>query len=341
MSATLSRRQRFRLTIASTIVAIGVGALLVVQPQIADYQAKLMELEQVRSALPEERIFNPSYPVLAARLELLKTELAAMRRSFPVAENVSSLLLELENLASKEVAISHFYPTKLAPLKLPQKQQKSGISVSEQQIELDCDGPFPALHQLLARFEDNSYPLGVHAIQMERAPKPGGPEPLGAPVLGARLADPLRLKIKMSAYLLDKPLADIPLFGDGLVQEMASAQSRMGVADPFVDLVPDVLPMASSASLPPLTRLPRTVQPPALPPMPVRKPAPGLEGWRLEGILYGPGDVAIVRKEGRPSITVRVGDALDGWRITQIKPTSVLFAKGARRDRLSLPDGLL
>ncbi|HEY9856133.1 MAG TPA: hypothetical protein V6D05_10370 [Stenomitos sp.] len=340
MSAPLSRRQRYRLTIAATVAAIGVSAFLFVQPQIADYQAKLVELEQARSALPAERVFNPSYAALSAKLELLKTQLATMRRSFPVAENVSAFLLELESLASNQVAISHFYPTKLAPLKLPTKQRKSGISVSEQQIELDADGPFPALHQLLAKFEDNAYPLGVHSIQMERAPREVAVVAGGGPLTGAPPAERLRLKIKMSAYLLDKPLPDTPLFGDGLAQQMASDQTTMGVADPFVSLVPDLPPIAATASLPPIASVPPAA-PPSVPSPPVRKPVSGLEGWRLEGILYGPGDMAIVRKEGRLSMTVRVGDELDGWRITQIKPTTVLLAKGTQRERLSLPDGLL
>lgn len=344
MSAPLSRRQRYRLTIASTTLAIGLSGLLLVQPQVGEYQSKRAELDQARAAMPAERVFNPSYPALEAKLELLKTELAAMRRSFPVAENVSALLLELEALASNQVAISHFYPTRLAPLKLPQKQQKSGISVSEQQIELDADGPFSALHQLLAKFEDNTYPLGVHAIQMERAAKAEGIQ-AGGPLAPVKPTEQLRLKVKMSAYLLDKPLPDIPLFADGLVQEMASAQTTMGVVDPFVDLVPDLPPLAATPSGPPLASLPLTAAPraplPAIPAPPAPRRAPGLEGWHLEGILYGPGDVAIVRKEGKPAMTVRVGDELDGWRITQIKPSTVLLAKGSHRERLSLPAGLL
>lgn len=342
MSAGLSRRQRYRLAVASTLLAMVASGMLLVQPRVAEYQAKRSELEQARSALPPERVFNPTYPALAARLELLKSELAAMRRSFPVAENVSSLLLELETLASNQVAISHFYPTKLAPLRLPQKQQKSGISVSEQQIELDADGPFPALHQLLARFEESAYPLGVHAILMERTPKAEAVEAGGGALLARKPVEELRLKVKMSAYLLDKPLPDIPLFADGLIQQMASVQNTTGVADPFVDLVPDLPPLAATPSVPMLSGIldPANV-PPAMPALPVRKPVPVLEGWHLEGILYGPGDMAIVRKEGRPSMTVRVGDELDGWRITQIKPNTVLIAKGAHRDRLSLPAGLL
>lgn len=339
MSVPLSRRQRYRLTIASTALAIGLSAFLFVQPQIADYQAKRAELVQAQGSLPPERIYNPSYASLAAKLELVKTELATMRRSFPVAENVSALLLELEALASDQVAISHFYPTKLAPLKLPKKQQKSGVSVSEQQIELDADGPFSALHQLLAKFEDNAYPLGVHAIEMERAPRSEAIQ-AGGGLSAPPSAEPLRLKIKMSAYMLDKPLPDTPLFGDGLVQEMASAQSAMGVADPFVSLVPDLPPLAATASLPPLAALPPAAPPP-LPAAPVRQVETGLEGWKLEGILYGPGDMAIVRKAGQAATTVRVGDELDGWRITRIKPNTVLLAKGSRREHLSLPEGLL
>lgn len=339
MSVPLSRRQRYRLTVAATVATIALSALVLVQPQIAEYQSKRSELDRARAALPAERVFSPSYPALAAKLELLKTELAAMRRSFPVAENVSALLLELETLASDQVAISHFYPTRLAPLKLPQKQEKSGISVSEQQIELDADGPFPALHRLLAKFEENAYPLGVHSLSMERASKAEAIR-AGGPLTAPSAVEPLTLKIKMSAYLLDKPLPDIPLFADGLVQQMASAQTTTGVADPFVDLVPDLPPLAATPSVP-VAVVPRTAEPPAIPALPVQRPRPALDGWRLEGILYGPGDMAIVRKEGKPSMTVRVGDELDGWRITQIKPDTVLLAKGSHRERLSLPEGLL
>lgn len=341
MSAALSRRQRYRLTLVATLglmLVLGMGSI---KPLVDELQAKQAELEQAKSELPPEHRFNPSFAALKSQLEGLRTELAAKRRSFPVAENVSTLLIELEAMASDQVVISHFYPTKLAAVKLPKKQAQSGISVSEQQIELEADGPFDHLFQLLARFQDYAHPVGVHAIVMERlasddqATIKAGGGPMSRPAFSERL----RLKIRMSAYLLNKALPDVPVFGAGLGSELEKAQDDTGVHDPFCELA-SVGSGAMAARAP--SRSPTLSGPSAHEtPEPVPSKRDELAAWKLEGVLYGPGNMAIVRKSQQPSISVRVGDTLEGWRIARIKPRAVYLTKGMHHAELSLPEGVL
>lgn len=340
MSATLSRRQRYRLTLFATLGLLLVLGMGWIKPLVDDLQAKQAEFDQAKSELPPEHRFNPSFASLKSQLEGLRAELSAKRRSFPVAENVSTLLIELEGIASDQVVISHFYPTKLSAVKLPKKQAQSGISVSEQQIELVADGPFDRLYQLLARFQDYAHPVGVHAIVMERVEKDAQAmiKAGGGSVSSPSPSERLRLKIRMSAYLLNKALPDVPVFGDGLGSELERAQDDTGVHDPFRELASlGTGAMAARApSLPPTLGVPT----PHVAPESVAPKRDELAAWKLEGVLYGPGNMAIVRKRQQPSISVRVGDTLEGWRIAKINPRAVYLTKGTHHAELSLPEGV-
>lgn len=323
MNADLSGNQRRRLTIVVGSVGLLAAGSVTLGPMVEAYQTKLSELDQARASLPEEPHFVPTFPRLNEKLTVLKTELAKKRRSFPVAENVSTLLMDLETLASSQVRIRHFYPTKLAPVNLPSERAKAGISVSEQQIEMEAFGSFPALYRVLSRFESYEHPVGIRGLLLTNSgvSKPGK-------------AEQLSLKLKLSAFMLDKPPADSTVLGD-LKQELEEAQAVVGVADPFARALLDPLPAAPDV-LPPIP-LPG----PVLPQLPDLKPQSNLSelsAWRLEGILAGPEEGAIVHKAGALSQVLRLHESFDGWKIVGIEARSIEVVKGGQHARLSLPE---
>lgn len=319
MSSPLSWHQRRRLAILTSGFALSLSGWIVIGPLVEAYQAKLNELSLATTSLPAEPHFRPTFPELNADLVRLKNELATKRRSFPIAENVSTFLMELEALASTQVAIRHFYPTKLAPLTLPKSRAKTGISVSEQQIEMEAVGPFASLHSLLSRFETSAHPVGIRGVLLSQAPgsRHGAPEQLS-------------LKVKLSAFLLDHPAPEATVLGD-LSQQLLEAQTGTGVANPFAQLGLEPLPA--------LPVLPRPIVVPSKPSAPIEKfNLNELAPWRLQGIMVGPDERAIVQKAGQLSQVVRINEELDGWKVLGIEKRAIELSKGGQNARLSLPE---
>ncbi|MNT11946.1 hypothetical protein D3C72_1468530 [compost metagenome] len=125
--------------------------------------------------------------------------------------------------------------------------------------------------------------------------------------------------MQLSAYLLKESLESSGLLGDPFLAALPEAQQDAGVMNPFRELAP-----------------PPTPAPP--PPVPVavvphREP---LEGWKLEGVLFGPGHVAIVRN-GEQSMSLRVGDRLEDWTVSRIQPNAVHLKRGGATKTLALP----
>ena len=317
MSAALSYGQQRRLARWVVGIVLVLAGILLLSPLIEAYQAELVSLSQARAILPAEPNFHPSLPVLTAKLTRLRAELVTKRRSFPVAENVSTLLLDLESLASKQVTIRQFYPTKRVSVNLPKKQAQSGISVSEQQIEIEAQGPFQALHRLLARFETYAHPVGVRSIQLSELHHT------------SHSGEWLDLRVKLSAFLLDHAPPDTALLAN-LGPEMEAARQGAGVADPFATLLPATLPFPKP--------LPKPLPSPVLPKPISQKSSPDeLGAWHLEGVMKGSEVGAIVRKDGQTSEVIRLNEDLDGWKVVAIRAREIDMTKGGLHAHLSLP----
>jgi hypothetical protein len=335
VSVELSRRQRYRLTAITSAALTLLGGLVLIGPLAADYQAKLGDLEQARSALPPPSGLAQGLAPLTLRLQRLKQELAATRQSFPVAETVSTLLVQLERIATARVTVQEVYPTKLVPVNMPARRTHTDLAVSEQLMELVADGPYPALASFLSQLEDLPHPVGVHSIRLERTATPVL-KPLGKTLAPLNDEDQLEMKVTLSAYLLDHPVKSVPLFNDAFRDQYERAQTTAGVVNPFTKLPATGLQHPSVAIPPP------AVPALTLPPPPsqtesgrahTRSPA-----WHLEGVLFGAEHTAIVSRKGEGSLTVQVGDDLEGWKVLRIEPRSVTLARGARQERLELPE---
>lgn len=322
MSTALSGNQRCRLTVLVSTVVLAAASLITIRPMVVAYQAKLIELTQARASLPAEPHFTPTFSQLNDKLITLKNELATKRRSFPIAENVSTLLMDLETLASSQVVIRHFYPTKLAAVNLPKSRAKTGISVSEQQIEMEAVGPFAALHRVLSRFETYAHPVGIRGILLTASS-------------GAKrgMVEQLSLKLKLSAFLMNQPPSDSTVLGE-LPQQIQEAQLGTGVVDPFTKVLSDPIPVAPALLAPSLPK-PMIPKPSELMP---KSELSKLAAWRLEGIMVGYDERAIVHKAGQLSQIIRIQESLDGWTVMAIEARAIELAKGGQRARLSLPD---
>jgi len=75
------------------------------------------------------------------------------------------------------------------------------------------------------------------------------------------------------------------------------------------------------------------------PPPPSQNDVPGLDTYRLAGVIIaGRISLAIIeRKQAKTSVTVRVGDVLDGRTITSITSDGVTLINGGRTETLSVP----
>lgn len=336
-SVALSKNQQKRLLASLSVVFSLVGYYYLSMPLWTLYQEKRTELDQAIAQVPPEKSRPLSLAQLKLKLEELKADFAKTRSSFPVAENVSTLLVELEQLATEKVAIGRFYPTKLDPVVFPKGRKEPETKVLQQRIEIASDGDFGLLHRLLAEVEKFRYPLGVHSIEMARLVKTPGSGGSGGGLSGVGLdGEPLSLTMQVSAYLLEKAPEDMSLLGDAFKEHYPAAQLEAGVVNPFKSLMPEPTP-APFTQVPEVPAVPDTpdLAPAAAPP--VKDP---LAGWRLEGILVGPGDIAVVRPHGGSSVSVRMGEEVEGWTVVSIRQDSVVLRNGDASRTLSLPTSL-
>lgn len=321
----LSRNQRKRLLIVTSLGLVLVGGVLALKPQWDAYSEKQLLLEAAAAKKAAEAKPRPvTLAELTLKLERLKDELRQRGATFPVAENVSLLLMQVEELATRNIEIESFIPTATGSVAVMRNAETPSVPVEEQRIELVAKGDFNALHKLLAAIETYQYPLGVQAIQLEReaaspvaqTDSPDAPAPAQGP-------ETLKLRMQLSAYLLSKSLDDSGLLGDPFAQLHPLALEGAGVLNPFRELEIEPTPG------PPPT-------PPPPPPPPAEPVAP-LQGWKLEGVLFGPGHEAIV-SNGAMSLNLRVGDLLEDWTVTRIEPNAITLTRDGRKKRLTLPE---
>lgn len=316
----LSLKQRKRLLMLTTLGLTLLGGGLSLKPLYDSYSEKQLLLEAAAAKKQaEEKPKKVPLSTLSRSLDQLKEELRQRGSTFPVSENVSLLLMQVEDLATEQVEIDTFVPLATHAVSVSRTASAPSIPIEEQRIELVAKGDFRALHRLLADIQTFRHPLGVQAIELEREETTVEASPSAA--VAAPQGETLKLRMQLSAYLLSKSLDDSGLLGDPFGGLHPRALEGAGVSNPFRKLVPDPPPA------PP---------PPPLPPVSVEPTAP-LQGWKLEGVLFGPGHEAIV-SNGQVTLNLRIGDPLEDWTVTKIEPNAITLRRHGRKQRLTLPE---
>lgn len=84
-------------------------------------------------------------------------------------------------------------------------------------------------------------------------------------------------------------------------------------------------------------RKPDPLPPPPEPPKPKIVLA-DLNQFKLVGVIVsGESRIALVRRAGTSTLTLRVGDTLDGWKVEKIDAQGVGLSGGDRQDSLKIP----
>lgn len=330
----LSRNQRIRAFAFCLLIFTGLEGYYLALPRWSEYQDTLGILDALERKRPPQKYQAAD---VAARLEevnQINAEATMERDRFPVAESVSTMLIELERMTKDhKVQIRSFMPTRLLPFdasaslaassSAPATPATPSVSVAktnltllEQVVELEASGNFVDLLSLLRSFERFRYPLGIKKLDL--AP------PEGKEASGSAPIEQLGLKLVFSAFLLDKN-PNLPMV-DPLAQRwLPQAQLHAGQPNPFKGLTPPASPLPSN----PMPAI-------QLPSMPVAAPPDPIEAWRLDGVFQGPGKTAIV-SDGPDSRTVSPGDLLEGWKVWAIEENGIILLRDGKRRQLSFP----
>lgn len=328
----LSRNQRIRAFTVLVVSFTSLGCYYLAVPKWNEYQeaqAALMDLESRRPVRPHQ---SSDVKAIIEDVRKLDDQAKVKRDRYPIAENVSTLLIELEKLTrEQDIKITSFMPTGLTPFVASTSvaapklaPASSSISLLEQGVEIKAIAKFPKLLKLLQGIERYHHPLSIQLLEVEPDTK-----------TASASLDPsanLTTRLLLSAYLLEKS-PQFPVGGANYEKWLSEAQAKGGVANPFLDLVDTTPPVL----------IPAIVSLPSLPipgtPEPVATPDP-ITAWKVEGILTGPGRVAIV-SNGAVTKNLQIGDTLEGWRVQAINSEAVVLVEGRKRRTLTFPKTVL
>lgn len=327
MSMALSRKQRARLVPWVALGTVLLGSTWCVKPLWEGYQDVASQLQDAQSHLPPDKL--AAIGRTKRELVVARRDLAARQQDLPVAENVSTMLVELAALSkSKGALITHFFPVAtgtvpfLAPVPPPPKAASHRAfadaaepQVWEQQVELHADGDYRALRGLLAGLEQYHHPVSVRTIDFVHQTDAQATTSLATD-------PPMTFNITMAAYLLNHAPPQSSPYGGDFEHLLDQAQQKSGVANPFLKLIDLFVPPQFAHVMP---------VPPAVPRVAA---ADGLGSWQVVGILSG--DTAVVT-DGGESRTVRAGELLAGWTVDRVTATGVLLRLGHQSRWLRLP----
>lgn len=336
MDIKLSPKQRIRLVASLAVLFSILGGWVFVRPAWEVFQVKHGELETMLGNLPPERPHTESLGQLIRRITQTRAALDEQRRRFPIAENVSQLLVELQGVLSG-ADITRFYPTKLDPVDLP-ALASADIHVLQQKIMVDAEGDFFALRNFLEALERFPHPVQVRSFE------------IGAPKNRDQAhPDLLAMSFTMSAYLLDRAIGG-PDAEQRALDELLAEIQEAPVEPPPPAPAPAPPEPVEIAAPPPLP--PRILAPPAPPVPPVRPATPRpaqvpqaparsdeTAGWRIVGILYARDSHTAIIQVGQSQVAVGKGDEIEaGWVVERIDPRRVFVRRGAMTKVLDYPD---
>lgn len=339
MDFKLSPKQRLRMVSSLAVLFSLLGGYVLVRPAWEEFQVKHSELEGMLSRLPPEKARPESLGQLIRRITQTRGALDEQRARFPIAENVSQLLVELQGVLSG-AEITRFYPTKLQEVHLP-ALASSDIHVWQQKIQLETEGDFYGLRNFLAALETFPHPVQVRSFE------------IGAPkAKDQSRPDMLSMHFNMSAFLLDKaiggPEAEQRAL-DNLLAEIESAQAEP-VQPPIETLPPEQVEIVAPPPLPPRILAPtlppapprrQPTAPPAPPAVAMRQPD-DTASWRIVGILYSRESHTAIIQMGNSQVAVGKGDEVDsGWMVERIDPRRVVVRRGAVTKSLEYPEAAL
>ena len=314
----LSAKQQLRLVVAISVLFVAIGLWMGVAPGWIEYQNKHSELESLIGQLPPERKRTQSLGQLLRSIATMRTDLDTQRARFPISENVSTMLVGLQQILSGS-EISRFYPTKLEEVKLAGLSE-SDVKVMQQRVLVQADGDFYALRNFLEKLEGFKNPVQVRTLEIGR---PKAEE--GKPDDGK-----LELTVNLSAYLLDKPVGN-PTAAQKSIDDLVAELQAEVQPEPPVAIMPRLEPLPEPPPIPlpnPIKLPPVAIAPPPIPTLP--EPTNELAKWRVVGILTvdesgrkGQGDVrggsTVMIRVGRATVAVGRGDEVEnGWIVQRI-----------------------
>ncbi|HBN08686.1 MAG TPA: hypothetical protein DD435_08575 [Cyanobacteria bacterium UBA8530] len=326
LRARLSRNQRMRAFGSTLVLFAGLAGYFLAVPKWNEYQDAKIRLSELESKLPAIPLKEADVKAKLDEVKGINAEALAKRDHYPVAENISTMLIELEHLATeRNIELDSFMPTRLTPLESESpspgaktvQKSLSPFNIQEQSIELEAAGSFLDFLGLLRDVEAFRHPLSINKLSIVPYKSTNASESLE---VGATVIQPDRvgLKLILSAFLIEKTPQMAPM-DEAYSRWLPQAQLRAGVANPFKKLIPDPTPK------------------PILPDIPVMPAAPDpIEAWHLEGILMGPGKTAIV-SDGTTNRTLQPGDRLEEWKVWSIDGKAITFLKNGKTRLMQFP----
>jgi hypothetical protein len=346
MNVKLSHNQRIRLVASLAVLFTALGLLAFVRPAWEAFQAHHGELQTLIGQLPPERSRPLSLGQLIRRITQTRADLESQRSRFPISENVSQLLVELQRVLEGS-DITRFYPTKLEEVELA-ALASADIRVMQQRVMIDAQGDFFALRNFIERLENFKHPVQVRSFEI------GSPKEI----------DPLRpdrleMKFALSAFLLDRAAgaADAEqraletLLSELAAEPLPTPSPPIELPEPLApkgliyDPIERTLSVPEAPVVPELRPLPPRARPTAIPtPQPTKSPLAVVArdpsySWRVMGIIYAREAKGAVIDKGGEAHEYQVGDPIDaGWVVARIDPRRVIIKKGDETRELKLPE---
>ncbi len=321
MTINLSHNQRIRLMASLAIIFAVIGLAIFVRPAWEEFQNRHGELQGLIDQLPPERSRPESLGQLIRRITRTRASLEEERGRFPITENVSQLLVELQGIL-EGTDITKFYPTKLEEVHLA-ALASTDTKVLQQRIIVDAAGSFFQLRNFIEQLENFKHPVQVRSFE------------IGEPTEDALIAEgKLAMKFTMAAFLLDKPPggpeAEQRALDDLIAELHRPVFAPPESSPPAIDiegLAPrELVPPAPAVSAPPPRPQPtprQIVPPPAQ--AAARKPDV-TAGWKVVGIMYSREVPTAIVQTGDSQEAVSRGDEVgsSGWIVERIDPKRVI-----------------
>lgn len=318
MGLSSGQQRRLLLVLSSALVA-ALGWTLA-RPAWDELSGLKSQLDGLTASLPPASPGPVPLIALIQRMRRVAQLLTTEGERFPVSENVSTLLVDLQGIKSTGTDITRFYPTKLQPVALPGVATRD-LAVSRQDVLIDADGSFFALREFLQRLELFKDPVRISSISLGAAPTLAAAKGRPAPLR-------LTMEVDLSAFLIDEPLGN-PEAAERALEDLVGRLEQQ---------VRAVRPAIGPATAPPPAQVP---VPPSVRGAPARSPAvrrPPFADWQTLGILAVKGrtPAAILSIDGQQTAVAR-GDTLEGgWLVDRIDATGVLLRRGLLTRRLPL-----
>ncbi|MBM3273799.1 MAG: hypothetical protein FJZ00_01505 [Candidatus Sericytochromatia bacterium] len=345
MNVKLSHNQRVRLVASLAVLFTAVGLLLFVQPAWEAFQGHHSQLQTLIGQLPPERSRPLSLGQLIRRITQTRTDLESQRSRFPISENVSQLLVELQRVLEGS-DITRFYPTKFEQVELA-ALASADIRVLQQRVMIDAQGDFFSLRNFIERLENFKHPVQVRSFEIG---SPKEADPLSP--------DKLEMKFALSAFLLDRTAGAAEaeqraletLLAELAAEPVPTPTPPVELSEPLAprgliyDPIERTLSVPEAPLVPELRPLAPRARPTAVPtPEPTKAPVAVAKdpsySWRVMGIIYAREAKGAVIDKGGEAHEYQVGDPVDaGWVVARIDPRRVILRKGDESRELELPD---